>query len=73
MPTASDRYFLYVNWSEEDQLYIGYCPDLFLGGVCHANNRLEAYAKLIDLVDGDLAHRTANGEPIPEATTKPHA
>ena len=72
MPTASDRYLLYVNWSEEDQLYIGYCPDLFLGGVCHANNRLEAYAKLIDIVDGDLAHRAANGEPIPESTTKPH-
>jgi hypothetical protein len=72
MPTASDRYFLYVHWSEADQLYIGYCPDLFVGGVCHAPNRLEAYAKLMDIVEGDLAYRAANGEPLPEPTTKAH-
>jgi hypothetical protein len=70
MPTASDRYLMYVNWSEEDQLYIGYCPDLFLGGVCDADNRLQAYAKLIDIVDNDLVQRAAKGEPIPEPVAK---
>jgi hypothetical protein len=73
MPIASDRYFLYIHWSEADQLYIGYCPDLFVGGVCHGTNRLAAYAKLIDIVEGDLAHRAANGKPLPEPTTKPPA
>jgi hypothetical protein len=23
-----DRYFMFVRWSEEDRLYVGYCPDL---------------------------------------------
>lgn len=30
----SDYYLKIVEWSEEDQCYIGYCPGLFLGG-CH--------------------------------------
>lgn len=34
---AEDRYLKFVRWSDEDRLYIGYCPDLFpFGGVCHA-------------------------------------
>ena len=24
-----DRYLKFVRWSDEDTLYIGYCPDLF--------------------------------------------
>jgi hypothetical protein len=73
MPSAkaSDRYLMYVDWSEEDQLYIGYCLDLFLGGICHADNRLEAYAKLMAIVEEDLAHRAAKGEPIPEPAARP--
>jgi hypothetical protein len=72
MPTAKarDRYLMYVDWSEKDQLYIGYCPDLFLGGVCHADNRLAAYAKLMDIVEEDLAHRAFAGEPLPEPSSK---
>ena len=30
-----DRYHRFVRWSDEDQCYIGYCPDLYLGGTCH--------------------------------------
>ncbi len=29
-----------VEWSEEDQCYVGRCPDLFAGGV-HADTRAE--------------------------------
>lgn len=29
-----DQYHRLVHWSEEDQSYIGYCPDLYFGGVC---------------------------------------
>ena len=31
----SDRYPLFVSWSDEDEVFIGYCPALFVGGVCH--------------------------------------
>jgi len=65
-PKPSDRYRLYVEWSEEDGLFIGYCPELFIGGVCHDENRIAAYAKLVDLVEWDIQGRLENGEPLPE-------
>jgi hypothetical protein len=57
---------LYVEWSEEDRLFIGYCPDLFIGGVCHDENRIAAYAKLVELVEWDIQGRLEKGEPLPE-------
>ena len=49
---AQDRYLLFVRWSDEDQLYVGYCPDLFpAGGVCHGATSLEAYGKLCEIVE----------------------
>ncbi len=39
-----DQYLKFVRWEEEDQVYIGYCPDLFpWGGVCHAASEEAAY------------------------------
>ena len=35
---TEDRYLKFVRWSKEDSLYVGYCPDLFYGGVCHSKN-----------------------------------
>jgi len=35
----ADSYLHFVKWSDEDQCYIGYCPDLFYGGVCHRGKR----------------------------------
>ena len=32
-----DRYHRFVRWSDEDQCYIGYCPDLYFGGTCHGD------------------------------------
>jgi len=41
----ADRYHRFVRWSEEDQLYIGYCPDLYFGGVCHGEKEAAVYPK----------------------------
>ncbi len=67
----SDRYRMYVEWSEEDQLFIGYCPDLLIGGVCHDGNRIAAYAKLVDLVEWDIQNRLEKGETLPEPAASP--
>ena len=40
----SERYPLFVSWSDEDQAFIVYSPALFLGGVCRDGNRIAAYA-----------------------------
>src|ERR1700730_2996806 len=62
--TVSDPYPLFVSWSEEDQVFIGYCPVLFLGGVCHDENRIAAYAKLVEIVEEDIQSRLEKGEII---------
>ena len=62
----SDRYPLFVSWSDEDQAFIGYCPVLFVGGVCHDGNRIAAYAKLVEIVEEDIQSRLEKGEILPE-------
>jgi hypothetical protein len=62
----SDRYPLFVAWSDEDQAFIGYCPALFVGGVCHDQNRIAAYAKLVEIVEEDIQSRLEKGETLPE-------
>jgi hypothetical protein len=62
----SDRYPLFVAWSEEDQTFIGYCPTLLVGGVCHDENRIAGYAKLVEIVDEDIQSRLEKGETLPE-------
>jgi hypothetical protein len=57
---------LFVAWSEEDQAFVGYCPTLFLGGVCHDENRIAAFAKLVEIVDEDIQSRLEKGEALPE-------
>ena len=50
---AQDQYLKFVRWEEADQLYVGYCPDLFpWGGVCHGAAEEEAYRQLCALVAG---------------------
>ena len=43
---TEDRYLKFVMWSDEDQSYVGHCPDLFpWGGVCHGQTEEETYAQ----------------------------
>jgi hypothetical protein len=62
----SDRYPLFVAWSDKDQVFIGYCPALFVGGACHDENRIAAYAKLVEMVEEDIQSRLEKGEILPE-------
>ena len=67
-----DRYLMFVRWSEEDQLYVGYCPDLFpFGGVCHGSSAVEAFAKLSEIVDDTVATAQEKGIELPTPTTRP--
>ena len=55
-----------VSWSDDDPVFIGYCPVLFVRGVCHDKNRKAAYAKLVELVEEDIQSRLEKGEILPE-------
>ena len=63
---------MFVRWSEEDQGYVGYCPDLFpAGGVCHGATSLEAYRKLYEIVDDTVKTAQEQGLQLPQPQTRP--
>ena len=69
---TQDTYLQFVRWSDEDNTYIGYCPDLFpAGGVCHSKTAPEAFAKLCEIVADTVKTAEANGLPLPPSRTKP--
>jgi len=68
----SDRYLKIVQWSEEDNCYVGTCPGLMLGGV-HGDNELEVYAELSQAVEECIQIYKEDGESLPEPTAKPYS
>jgi len=46
----SARYVKIVEWSDEDQCYVGSCPGLFYGG-CHGDDEKEVFSELCELVE----------------------
>ena len=64
-------YHHWVEWSDEDDAFIGYCPDLFMGGACHASDEAKAYTRLIAAIREELADLVAGQIPMPRATVRP--
>ncbi|MFH1743367.1 MAG: hypothetical protein ABIH23_30540 [bacterium] len=64
----SDRYVKIVEWSEEDQCYVGSCPGLFYGG-CHGVNEQEVFADLCRLVEETIQLYRAERKPLPPPTS----
>jgi predicted RNase H-like HicB family nuclease len=66
-----DRYLMFVQWSEADRLYVGYCPDLFpAGGVCHGETSVEAFEKLTEIVEDTVITAEDQGLELPEPRTR---
>lgn len=63
----SARYAKVVEWSEEDQCYIGCAPGLFLGG-CHGDDEKAVFAELCDIVEEWIQIIEADGTPLPPPT-----
>ena len=63
----SKRFLKVVEWSVEDECYIGRVPGLALGGV-HDRSEKRAYDKLCKLVDEWIAIYAEDGSPLPAAT-----
>ena len=64
---TSDRYLKIVEWSEEDQCYVGTCPGLMLGGV-HGDDENKVYRELCQAVEEWIRIYEEDGETLPEAT-----
>ena len=65
----SDKYHRWVAWSDEDQTYIGRCPDLFGGGV-HECDPIRCAERLQDAID-DVATDFAKTDAWPPVTVIP--
>jgi len=63
----SDQYLKIVEWSEEDQCYIGTCPGLFYGG-CHGENETIVYKKLCKIVEENITLYKEDDKPLPSPT-----
>lgn len=65
----SDQYHKWVEWSEEDQTYIGKCPDLIAG--IHGDNPAQLYGELCEVIEDVIRHFAADGRPLPTPRVRP--
>ena len=63
----SDRYVKIVEWSEEDQTYVGSAPGLIFGG-CHGIDERAVFDELCQIVEDAVALYRADGKPLPPST-----
>jgi predicted RNase H-like HicB family nuclease len=63
----SDRYIKVVEWSEEDQAYVGSAPGLLYGG-CHGSDERAAFDELCRIVDEVIELYREDGKPLPPGT-----
>ena len=61
------RYVKIVEWSEEDQCYVGSAPGLILGG-CHGLDEKKVFAELCQIVEEAIALYQEDGKSLPPST-----
>ena len=64
----SARYMKIVEWSEEDQCYVGSSPGLLYGG-CHGNDEIEVFAELCQIVEETISLYRKDGKTLPPPTS----
>ena len=64
---TSNHYLKIVEWSEEDQCYVGTCPGLMLGGI-HGDDEAKVYKELCQAVEEWIEIYQEDKEPLPPST-----
>ena len=64
----SARYAKIVEWSEEDQCYVGSAPGLIYGG-CHGRDEKAVFDELCQIVEESIALYHKDSKPLPPATS----
>nr|VFK09982.1 MAG: hypothetical protein BECKLPF1236A_GA0070988_1003012 [Candidatus Kentron sp. LPFa]VFK26046.1 MAG: hypothetical protein BECKLPF1236C_GA0070990_1002912 [Candidatus Kentron sp. LPFa] len=67
----SARYLKLVQWSEEDECYVGQCPGI-IGPCCHGDNEPAVYSQLCGIVDEWLDLMKQDYKPLPPPTIGGH-
>lgn len=66
---ASDQYHKWVEWSDEDQTYVGKCPDLITG--IHGDDPVTVYRELCDVVEDVIRYFGIEGRTLPSPRVRP--
>jgi len=64
---ASANYVKIVEWSDEDQCYVGSAPGLILGG-CHGDDEKAVFAELCEIVEEAIELCLQDGRALPPPT-----
>ena len=64
----SARYVKIVEWSEEDNCYVGSCPGLIYGG-CHGDDEKKVFEELCTIVEEVIALYKKDNKQLPPATS----
>ena len=64
----SARYVKIVEWSEDDQCYVGSAPGLIYGG-CHGDDERQVFEELCQIVDDAVKLYRDDGKQLPPATS----
>ncbi|MCF7810234.1 hypothetical protein K9N50_04515 [bacterium] len=59
------KFIKLVEWSEEDQCYIGSCPELFYGG-CHGDCESKVFTELCRIIEETILLYEQDGKALPE-------
>ena len=65
--TKSAQYVKIVEWSEQDQSYVGYCPGI-IGPCCHGDDEVEVFQNLCTIVEEWLGIIGREHKPLPPPT-----
>ncbi len=65
----ADLYHRWVEWSEEDQVYLGRCPDLITG--IHGQDPIDVYRELDQVVQEVIEEYERSGRSLPPVRTRP--
>ena len=64
----SARYVKIVEWSDEDQCYVGSSPGLIYGG-CHGDDEKQVFDELCRIVEEAVSLYAQDGRPLPPSTS----
>jgi predicted RNase H-like HicB family nuclease len=63
----SAKYLKLVEWSNEDQCFIGECPGI-IGPCCHGDDEVQVYNELCKIVDEWIQIMQDEGKALPPPT-----
>ena len=64
----SAKYVKIVEWSEEDQCYVGSAPGLMFGG-CHGSDEKKVFDELCEVVEETIELYRKDGKALPPPTS----